>query len=45
LQTRCNAGFEDAGDRFARRADGGFFFKERDERVLRVACDEEAVVV
>jgi len=44
LQTCADAGFEDAGDRLARRFYRGLGFEERDEGVLRVACDEKAIV-
>jgi hypothetical protein len=45
LQTSRDAGFEDACDGLAGCPDRGLFFEQRDERVRRVARDQEAVVV
>ena len=44
MQRSTNTSLEDARDRFSRISYSGFFFEERDERVLAVASDEEGIV-
>jgi|TARA_R110002003_G_scaffold125_4_gene11413 hypothetical protein len=44
LQTCADARFEDAGDRLASAFDDRLVLQEGDERVMRVACDEETIV-
>jgi hypothetical protein len=44
LQTCADARLEDAGDRLTSAFDDRLVLQEGDERVMRVACDEEAIV-
>jgi len=44
LQGSTNTSFEDTRNRFSCISYSGFFFEERDKRVLAVASDEEGIV-